>query len=170
MIRFLDVSIAHVMTSSPASIDPEATLGEAAGRMLEGGFRHLPVVDADRRVVGMISERDLRARLGVELERFPDAPSGLLDEQVERAMRPDPLTVPAGARLRDFLDIVVDERVGAVLVVGDDERLVGIVSYVDVINFLRDNDEAVMIEPARPITAAPAGARPAKARRAKRAR
>jgi CBS domain-containing protein len=163
MIPFLDVPVAHVMTSSPASIEMDATLGEAAGRMLEGGFRHLPVVDANQRILGMLSERDLRAHLGVELERFPEAPTGFLDEQVERAMRPDPLTVREGARLRDVLEIVADERVGAVPVVREDDSLVGIVSYVDVIQFLRDNDRAVLIEAARPAPAAPD--RPATTRR-----
>jgi CBS domain-containing protein len=149
MIPLLDVPIRHVMTSGPATIDPEATLGEAAGRMLEGGFRHLPVLDAGGSILGMLSERDLRARLGVELERFPDAATGLLDEQVERAMRPDPLTVGDDAHLREVLEILGNERVGAVLVVDDAERLVGIVSYVDVLQFLRDQDSAVSIRPAR---------------------
>ena len=160
MIPFLDVPVLHVMTSSPATIDPEATLGEAAGRMLEGGFRHLPVVGPDQRVAGILSERDLRAQLGVELERFPEAATGLLDEQVERAMRPDPLTVERHATIRDVLEILSDERVGAVLVLDDDERLVGIVSYIDVIRFLREQDTAVAIEPAVPL------AKPAKPPRA----
>jgi CBS domain-containing protein len=104
--------------------------------MVQGGFRHLPVVDADQRLVGMLSERDLRARLGTEVERFPDAASDLLSEPVEATMRPDPITISSDAALRDALEIFADERIGALPVV-EGSRLVGIVSYVDLLGYLR---------------------------------
>jgi CBS domain-containing protein len=46
------------MTPDPEVIAPDATVGEALDRMLEGGFRHLPVVE-DGRVIGVVSMRDL---------------------------------------------------------------------------------------------------------------
>jgi len=46
------------MTSDPQTIAPEATVGEAMDRMLDGGFRHLPVIDGDT-LVGIVSMRDL---------------------------------------------------------------------------------------------------------------
>lgn len=135
-VPFLEVPVTVVMTPRPATIGPEDSLGDAAGTMLEGGFRHLPVVDVDGRLVGMLSERDLRGRLGTELERFADAALDLLSEEVAGAMRPDPITVPTTATIRDALEILTDERVGALPVV-DGERLVGIVSYLDLLGYLR---------------------------------
>lgn len=135
-VAFLDVPVTQVMTSRPATIGPEDSLGDAAGVMLQGGFRHLPVVDVDERVVGMLSERDLRARLGTELERFADAARDLLAELVEDSMRPDPITIASDATVRDALEILEDERVGALPVL-DGERLVGIVSYLDLLGYLR---------------------------------
>jgi CBS domain-containing protein len=56
-------AIEHWMTRSPQTISGEATANEALGSMVDGGFRHLPVVDDDR-IVGVISMRDLsRARV-----------------------------------------------------------------------------------------------------------
>ena len=46
------------MTSDPLTIDPDATVGEAMDRMLDGGFRHLPVMDGGK-LVGIVSMRDL---------------------------------------------------------------------------------------------------------------
>ena len=46
------------MTRDPQTIDPEATVGEAMDRMLDGGFRHLPVTEG-RTLVGIVSMRDL---------------------------------------------------------------------------------------------------------------
>lgn len=135
-VPFLEVPVTVVMTPRPATIGPEESLGDAAGTMLEGGFRHLPVVDVDGKLVGMISERDLRARLGTELEHFASAALDLLSEEVEGTMRPDPLTVPTTASVRDALEILTDERVGALPVI-DGERLVGILSYLDLLGYLR---------------------------------
>ena len=46
------------MTSSPETVEPDESAGQAAVLMIHGGFRHLPVV-SDGAVVGMISIRDL---------------------------------------------------------------------------------------------------------------
>lgn len=46
------------MTRSPATVPSTATVRLALDQMLEGGFRHLPVVDGGR-LVGMVSMRDL---------------------------------------------------------------------------------------------------------------
>jgi len=150
-LPFLDVPIHLVMTHHPATIGPEDSLGDAAGVMVQGGFRHLPVVDADGALVGMLSERDLGARLGTELERFTDAARELLSEEVEPAMRPDPIAIPSTATVRDALEVLSDERIGAIPVL-DGERLVGIVSYLDLLAFLRTGSAvapAVVVAPAR---------------------
>ncbi len=136
--RFEDVTVDRVMTGNPATIEPEATLSDAAEELLRGGFRHLPVVDAAGRLVGILSERDLRGKLGTDLEDFPEATLESLSEPVSSAMRPDPITVAPTTSLGEVLEIFADERVGAVPVVADDERLVGIVSYVDLLGYLRE--------------------------------
>ena len=50
--------VADCMTARPETIAPDDTTDHAAVLMLHGGFRHLPVVEADD-VVGVISIRDL---------------------------------------------------------------------------------------------------------------
>jgi CBS domain-containing protein len=46
------------MTGDPLTIDANATVGEAMDRMLDGGFRHLPVIESGA-LVGIVSMRDL---------------------------------------------------------------------------------------------------------------
>ena len=135
--RPLDEVVDAVMTRDPVTIEPEATLGDAAEVLLQGGFRHLPVVDGEGQLVGMISERDLRARLGEELADFPSATLEALTESVSESMTPDPVSVAPGTPLADVLETFAAERVGAITVV-DGDALVGIVSYVDVLKWLRD--------------------------------
>jgi CBS domain-containing protein len=50
--------ISKGMTPDPLTIVPNASVGEAMDMMLDGGFRHLPVMEA-RTLVGIVSMRDL---------------------------------------------------------------------------------------------------------------
>ena len=54
------------MTHDPETIGPTERTGRAAAIMLNGGFRHLPVLDADK-LVGIVSIRDLM-RLAIDDE------------------------------------------------------------------------------------------------------
>ena len=74
------VRVREVMSAPVQAIGAGEPLYRALGRMDSGGFRHLCVVDAGGRAVGMLSQRDLlrhRARaslsLGDDLERAEDA-------------------------------------------------------------------------------------------------
>ena len=53
--------VRDVMTGRPITIDPEARLTDAMAMMRDKQIRHLPVVDDKRRVVGIITDRDLRS-------------------------------------------------------------------------------------------------------------
>ncbi|MCB1959026.1 MAG: CBS domain-containing protein [Rhodocyclaceae bacterium] len=50
--------VAEVMTHNPQSILADRPFGHALHMMYEGGFRHVPVIDADRKPVGMVSSAD----------------------------------------------------------------------------------------------------------------
>lgn len=132
--------VEDVMTRDVTTIEPEASVGDAAGLLLEQGIRHLPVVDAFGRLVGLIAERDIRAVIGTDLHDFPRATGGL-DELVSNAMAADPIAVRVGTPLTDALDTFADERIGAVPVLDDDDRVVGILSYVDVLAWIRRSIE-----------------------------
>ena len=51
----------EVMTEAPQTLPPDATAKDAAERMAAGKFRHMPVVDGDGRILGVVSQRDLIA-------------------------------------------------------------------------------------------------------------
>ena len=50
--------VSRWMTADPVTIEPDASVGDALDRMLDGGFRHLPVVEGGD-LVGVVSMRDL---------------------------------------------------------------------------------------------------------------
>jgi CBS domain-containing protein len=53
--------LSDVMTAAPQTLPADATPQDAAQRMAAGNFRHLPVVDGDGRILGVVSQRDLIA-------------------------------------------------------------------------------------------------------------
>ena len=65
LARALDpkqTALAQVMTPHPQCVPPETKVSDAVLIMLERGFRHLPIVDADRKILGVFSIRDALPR------------------------------------------------------------------------------------------------------------
>ncbi len=58
----------HVMTKHPASMPPRSTAIDALRLMRDGGFRHVPVVEAEV-VIGVVSRGDFR---GLEQDRMDE--------------------------------------------------------------------------------------------------
>ncbi len=130
----------ELMTEDVVTIEETATLGEAAELLAEQHIRHLPVVRG-RTLVGMLSDRDLRSLGIATVASFEDfeALRGRLAEPVGTVMRADVLTVGRTTDVVEVIDLLVEEKVGAVPVVDETEgALVGIVSYVDVLRAARE--------------------------------
>ena len=60
-------AVAEVMTHNPITIAGDHPFGHALHIMFEGGFRHVPVVDDNRRPIGMVAATDA---LQFEAEQF----------------------------------------------------------------------------------------------------
>ena len=68
-----ETQLKDVMTKSPVTLSPGHTAIDALRLMHDGGFRHVPVVESDGRVVGIVSRGDFR---GLEHDRL-DEETGL---------------------------------------------------------------------------------------------
>jgi CBS domain-containing protein len=123
-----------LMTRVLVTAAADDTLIDAAARMAERNVRHLPVVDGDRHVVGILSDRDVRTLIGDSSRslRPNEALVRMQTLRVADAMTRDAFVVRQDAPFPDVARVFTDQRVGAVPVVDDADRLVGIISYVDV--------------------------------------
>lgn len=63
-----DTPVADIMTSKVCYVTPEHTVDQCLAIISEGRFRHLPVLDGNQRVVGVISIGDLVAAKMAEQE------------------------------------------------------------------------------------------------------
>jgi CBS domain-containing protein len=127
------------MKRDPATVPPYFPLLEAVGIMVDRGIRHVPVVDDQGRVVGILSDRDVRTALGDPLEALRRELPEVEELKVSGVMTTDVSTVREDAPLADAARHFIDERIGALPVVDVEGRLVGILSYVDVIRALQES-------------------------------
>jgi CBS domain-containing protein len=126
------------MQRDPAAVAPFSPLLEAVGLMVDRGVRHVPVVDDDGRVIGIVSDRDVRTAIGDPMEALRRELPELEELKVSGVMTTNVTSVHEAASLAEAAHHFVDERIGALPVVDGEERLVGMLSYVDVIRALQE--------------------------------
>jgi acetoin utilization protein AcuB len=127
-----------LMTPDPVAVRATATVNEAVQMFQALAVRHLPVVNAAHELIGMLSDRDLRvlAIPSIIDNVWIGAIQTALGAPVATVMSGDPLSVDLDADAAEIVDLMLDHRIGAVPVVDADGRLVGIVSYVDLLREL----------------------------------
>ena len=107
---------------------------DAAGRMQSHNVRHLPVVDGTLRVIGILSDRDIRAAIGDPMSVYEAGARDRLNAlRVSHAMTRDPIVANARDSLASIAAMFVDHRLSAVPVVDDADKLVGMISYLDLL-------------------------------------
>jgi acetoin utilization protein AcuB len=119
------MKVRDCMTLDPQTIAPHDTLAQAAEKMTQGGFRRLPVVDAEGKLIAMLTDRDLREHKGYwETTR------------VTAAMVEKPIVTNPDASLESAADVLLRRKIGGLPVVAEDGRPVGIITETDVIKGL----------------------------------
>lgn len=138
-----------VMTAQVATVSPDTPIEEIARRLIERGVSAVPVVDADHKIVGMVSEGDLIRRPELGTERQPSWWIRLLMDPEQQAahyikmhgrvakdvMSAPVWTVEEHATLAEIAALLEERRIKRVPVVRDG-RLVGIVSRANLLHGL----------------------------------
>ncbi len=135
-------SVADLMKKEVVTLVANDTLNVADDVMGLARIRHMPVVDEDGLVVGLISQRDLfRGALARALGYGEFAQQKLLGIlHVEDVMSSDVLTISPTAALIDAAKIMTDRKIGCLVVV-EEERLAGILTEGDFVRLVLSEDE-----------------------------
>jgi CBS domain-containing protein len=141
----------ELMTPSPQTVRWDATIGAAWKLMKDQKIRHLPVLDGTGRLVGIVTDRDLRQVIfepSIQ-EQLGNLPRALHVLTVKEVMTWGVITVQPEAEIREAVRIMHEQRIGALpVVVGG--RLVGILTETDVLKvFLRVLEEGIVSKPER---------------------
>lgn len=124
----IDITVDEFTTPDPITATEEMSIDELRALMDEYGVRHLPVI-RDKRVVGLISDRDIRVVSGLDST----------DRQQVRAadiMTENPLIVDCNALLSEVAYRMSERKVGSVIVNDDNGELLGIFTATDALNAL----------------------------------
>ncbi|MDM8552028.1 CBS and ACT domain-containing protein [Desulfobacterales bacterium HSG2] len=123
------------MCKNVVTIDKEAGIFRAREMMMEHRVRHLPVVDADNKLIGMVTDRDVRSAmpsLFIETCDIGEEKERLEKLRVEDIMTRNLITISPTYTLQDALLLMQKHRVGAFPVVDEESnKLKGIISVRD---------------------------------------
>lgn len=112
-------TIREVMTPQPIAVQPHTRVGEALELLIEHGISGLPVVDANGRIVGVLSEKDL-----LKLFSEPEC------RTVGSVMTRTAMTIDVDAPIVEVFDCLMAYDFRRVLI-EEQGKLVGVVSRAD---------------------------------------
>jgi CBS domain-containing protein len=123
--------VREIMTAKPITIDPEMPMLQARQRMADARIRHLVVVD-DARVVGIVTDRDIRLNLPSPATSLSVWELNYLLPQltVGGVMSKTVIVVEPDRPVAEAARIMMDHKIGALPVV-EEGRLVGIITESD---------------------------------------
>jgi CBS domain-containing membrane protein len=139
------VTAAEIMTTDVVAVRPDTPVSEVAAAMGRRGVSGVPVVDAENKVVGVISEKDFLAHLGVkEPLNFMSLVASCLKTKgcgglpIKQALARDIMTSPAvtvapDTPVRDIAALLTQQRINRVPVTDPARRLLGLLSRGDIV-------------------------------------
>ncbi len=108
------------MILNPISIAPEKTVATALGMMAEFKIGGIPVVDTENRLVGIVTNRDLRFEKS-------------MDKRIDEVMTKENLvTTRQNTNLESAAEILQQHKIEKLPVVDSDNRLIGLITYKDI--------------------------------------
>lgn len=122
------------MTTDPISVTSNNTLPEVHELMKSKGVRRLPVVDAQDRVIGIITLGDIR---GAEASPATSLSvwelNYLLNKlKVKNFMTADPIVATSDMTIGDAATLMLVNKIGGLPVVDENHKLIGIITESDI--------------------------------------
>ena len=122
------------MSRNPVTVKPEDGLKDAIWKMEHGQFRHLPVIDENGKLLGILTDRDVRLiRPSLAFVDKEDAATQLWSIAVQQAAAFDPVSVKPETALKEAAEMMLRWHVGGLPVVDDHDKVVGMITYTDIL-------------------------------------
>jgi len=137
------MQVRDVMSRNVVTIGASDSCHDAVERMSRHRIRHLPVVEGDGRLAGVVTDRDLRHRLFA-----PEVFRAIGEVSVDTLMRSAPVrdamsspavSVRPDEDLADAARLMLEDRIGSLPVV-EDGRVVGIITETDLLRRIVGQD------------------------------
>ncbi len=107
------------MIYDPVTISKEENVGDALRLMKENHIGGIPVVDGERKLLGIVTNRDLRFQTDMSLK-------------IEKVMTCENLVTTTNPDLAEASQILLQHKIEKLPVVDQDNKLVGLITYRDI--------------------------------------
>ena len=107
------------MIYDPITISKEHTVGDALALMQENKIGGIPVIDAERRLIGIVTNRDLRFQR--DMHRL-----------ISEVMTSENLITTHSSELAHAADVLLNNKIEKLPVVDNEGKLVGLITYKDI--------------------------------------
>jgi acetoin utilization protein AcuB len=128
--------VSKSMTRKVVTVDQEANIFDAQKLLAENQIRHLPVVDKNDRVIGIVTDRDIRSAWPYDFlkESYRETDKEKLSKiKIKDIMTINPITLSLTSTIQDALLLIQEKKVGALPVVDEEGKLKGILSVRDLL-------------------------------------
>ncbi len=122
------MQVKNYMSHTPITVRADTDYWKASEIMREKDLHHIPVINQDETVVGILTLRDLK----MAAMHFGEA-----DVEVSEVMHSPVVTVSPGEALADAARLMIDNKIGGLPVL-DDGQIVGILTETDLLRALVD--------------------------------
>ncbi|MBE8539605.1 CBS domain-containing protein [Geoglobus acetivorans] len=136
-------SVMEIASINAITIPPTSTIMTSMKTMIKYSFRRVPIADAGtRRLEGIVTSMDILNFLGggekhrLVKERYLGNLIAAINEEVREIMEKNVLSIPVSSSWEDALNTMLENNVGGVPVVDDEESVVGIITERDLMTFL----------------------------------
>ncbi|MDZ4724881.1 MAG: CBS domain-containing protein [Leptospira sp.] len=115
----------QVMSSPVFTISEDQNIEEAKILFMEKRFRHIPILDKNQKLVGVLSDRDLLKTISFS--------GTIIHTTVKEIMAKKILTGSLQTEIRYAAKVMLDEKVGSLPIVDDNGKILGIITRTDLI-------------------------------------
>jgi CBS domain-containing protein len=118
-------------TSRVATIDSGVRLEEAVSLMIRRGFRRLPVVDSEGKVIGIITATDAIKAFAKFIEK--KNPSFFFGKKVSEVMKSPVLSISPETYVNDAAKELLDKKKGSFMILDENGKVSGIITERDLL-------------------------------------
>ena len=138
------MNASDLMTRNPSCCTPDTSLQEVAKMMVDNDCGEIPVLDENRKPIGVVTDRDIAVRT-VARGKNP------LQLSAKDAWTTPCITVKESADLDDCIDLFEQHQIRRLVVVDDDGICIGMISQADLARQAEDEDVGELVrEVSRP--------------------
>lgn len=123
--------VSEFMTAKPHTLTAEASISDAVKLMAEKHIRHIPIVNENDELAGIVTHRDLLAATGSKLDEVSTMENAFANRPISEIMTTDVSTSAEKATVISAAKFIEQNNFDALPVIGANKKVVGIITDSD---------------------------------------